>query len=73
MVKLSESVHFYENFLREEEASVRKFYGGRWIVMAVICRFINQVIDKFAEEKGHANKKEKPAADGPKKVREKVE
>jgi hypothetical protein len=41
MVKLSESIHFYENFLNEEGASVRKFYGGRWIIMAVICRFIH--------------------------------
>lgn len=50
MVKLSESVKFYENFLKEEEASVRKFYGGRWVVMAVICRFINQVLDKLNEK-----------------------
>jgi Endoplasmic Reticulum Oxidoreductin 1 (ERO1) len=41
LVKLSESVHFYENFLRTEEQSLRKFYGGRWVIMAVICRFIN--------------------------------
>ncbi len=63
MVKLSESVQFYENFLKEEEVYSRKFYGGRWVVMVVICRFINQVYDKLNEKEDKKQEGDGPSSD----------
>lgn len=67
MIKLSESLQFYENFLREEQQNYRKFYHGRWIVMVVIIRFINQVMDKLSSSSkvSISKKNETAAADGP--------
>jgi len=41
MFKLSESLHYYESFLKQETLSGRTFYNGRWIIMIVIIRFIH--------------------------------
>ena len=82
LYKLSESLIYYENFLNQEKSYYQKFYYGRWIVLAVVVRFINQVVDKLLEEQ-NKNKKEEAqkkrddkAKDGPKSakaVREKID
>ena len=82
LYKLSESLIYYENFLNQEKSYYQKFYYGRWIVLAVIVRFINQVVDKLEEEQNKnkkeeaQKKKEDKAKDGPKSVkaaREKID
>jgi hypothetical protein len=82
LYKLSESLIYYENFLNQEKSYYQKFYYGRWIVLAVIVRFINQVVDKLVEEQNKnkkeeaEKKKEDKAKDGPKSVksaREKID
>jgi hypothetical protein len=82
LYKLSESLIYYENFLNQEKSYYQKFYYGRWIVLAVIVRFINQVVDKLVEEQNKnkkeeaQKKKEDKAKDGPKSVkaaREKID
>lgn len=50
LYKLSDSLSYYETFLKQEKSYYQKFYFGRWIVLAVVVRFINQVLDKLQEE-----------------------
>lgn len=50
MHKLSESLQFHEKFLQLETEKSRTFYTGRWIILAVLVRFVNQVVDKLNEE-----------------------
>ncbi len=50
MVKLSESIQFYKAFLKQEREESRRFYGGRWVVMVVLMRFVGQVMQKMQEE-----------------------
>ena len=59
----SHPIIFYENFLKEEEVYSRKFYGGRWVVMVVICRFINQVYDKLNEKEDKKQEGDGPSSD----------
>ena len=82
LYKLSESLIYYENFLNQEKSYYSKFYYGRWIILAVVVRFINQVVDKLEEERikklkeEAQKKKDDKAKDGPKgakAVREKID
>ena len=58
LYKLSESLSYYEKFLNSEKSYYQKFYYGRWFVLAVIVRFINQVVDKLEEEAKNKKKEE---------------
>jgi hypothetical protein len=69
LYKLSESLNYYEKFLLEEKGYYYKFYYGRWIVAAVLVRFIHQVADLKEEEakkKKEQAQNESKGKDGPK-------
>ena len=66
LYKLSESLTYYEKFLDQEKAYYNKFYYGRWIVAAVIVRFVHQVVDLKEEEKKKMAVEDNKAKDGPK-------
>ena len=72
MVKLSESIQFYKSFLKQETEESRRFYGGRWVIMVVIMRFVGQVMQKMQEKKEEEKLGEEREGPGGKEEREQI-